>query len=164
MKDTLESLRHKIDRATELGSVVRSMKALSAAGIRQYEQAVTALEEYYRTVELGLWVCREELGTMFRRPPGQEARIGAVVFGSSQGLVGQFNDQIVQFARERLANLPGPKLTWAVGEIIRPRLADEGLPPARTFASPHSVQAITPLISQLLTAVEDALATGTVNT
>ena len=54
MTDTLETLRRKIDGATELESVVRTMKALAAASIVQYERAVQALDDYYRTVELGL--------------------------------------------------------------------------------------------------------------
>ena len=33
--------------------------------------------------------------------------IGAVVFGSDQGLVGQFNDVVADFAIKTLAALPG---------------------------------------------------------
>ena len=54
MTDTLDSLRRKVDSATELGSVVRTMKALAAASAMQYEHAVAALDDYYRTVELGM--------------------------------------------------------------------------------------------------------------
>jgi len=43
MTDTLESLRRKIDGATELESVVRTMKALAASSIVQYERAVQEL-------------------------------------------------------------------------------------------------------------------------
>ena len=54
MSETTESLRRKIDGAAELESVVRTMKALAAASITQYERAVHSLDDYYRTVELGL--------------------------------------------------------------------------------------------------------------
>ena len=57
MSDTLASLRRKIGGAGDLESVVRSMKALAAASIGQYEKSVLALADYYRTVELGLVVC-----------------------------------------------------------------------------------------------------------
>ena len=43
MTDTLEILRRKIGGATELDSVVRTMKALAAASIVQYGRA----ENYY---------------------------------------------------------------------------------------------------------------------
>jgi F-type H+-transporting ATPase subunit gamma len=57
MSDTTASLRRKIDSAGDLQSVVRTMKALAASSIGQYEQSVRALGDYYRTVELGLGVC-----------------------------------------------------------------------------------------------------------
>jgi F-type H+-transporting ATPase subunit gamma len=57
MTDTLESLRRKINGATELDSVVRTMKALAASSIVQYVRAVHSLDDYYRTVELGLVSC-----------------------------------------------------------------------------------------------------------
>ena len=46
--------------------------------------------------------------------------------------------------------LPGEKRVWAVGERIRSRLADAGLPPVGLFAVPTSVNAITPLVGQIL--------------
>ena len=62
MSDTLASLRRKIGGAGDLESVVRSMKALAAASIGQYEKSVLALADYYRTVELGLVVCLRKQG------------------------------------------------------------------------------------------------------
>ena len=57
MSDTTASLRRKIGGAGDLQSVVRTMKAMAASSIGQYEQSVRALADYYRTVELGLGVC-----------------------------------------------------------------------------------------------------------
>ena len=57
MTDTTTSLRRKINSAGKLQSVVRTMKALAASSIGQYEQSIRALGDYYRTVELGLSVC-----------------------------------------------------------------------------------------------------------
>ncbi len=57
MSDTTASLRRKIDSAGDLQSVVRTMKALAASSIGQYEKSVRALADYYRTVELGLGAC-----------------------------------------------------------------------------------------------------------
>jgi F-type H+-transporting ATPase subunit gamma len=75
--------------------------------------------------------------------------IGAVVFGSDQGLVGQFNDVVADYAVKTLAALPGKPEIWAVGERVHARLADEGLPLVGLFAVPNSVQAITPLVGQI---------------
>jgi hypothetical protein len=57
MSDTTASLRRKIGSAGDLQSVVRTMKALAASSIGQYEKSVRALGDYYRTVELGLGAC-----------------------------------------------------------------------------------------------------------
>jgi hypothetical protein len=54
MSDTTESLRRKISSAGDLQSVVRTMKALAASSIGQYEKSVRALADYYRTLEVGL--------------------------------------------------------------------------------------------------------------
>ena len=63
MSETPENLRRKIGGATELESVVRTMKALAAASIVQYERAVHSLDDYYRTVELGLVAWLRHTGT-----------------------------------------------------------------------------------------------------
>ena len=153
MSETTANMTRKIASAGDLQSVVRTMKALVASSIGQYEESVRALGDYYRTVELGLGAC-------FRRSPPaappvkQKGRtepvaIGAVVFGSDQGLVGQFNDVVAEYAIKTLAALPGKPRIWAVGERVHARLADAGLPLMGLFAVPNSVQAITPLVGQI---------------
>jgi F-type H+-transporting ATPase subunit gamma len=158
MSDTLASLRHKIGGAGELKSVVRSMKALAASSIGQYEKSVLALTDYYRTVELGLVVCLRKRGNAIgeqpRRLVSASNKVSAIVFGSDQGLVGQFNDLLADFAMKDLADQPGEKEVWAVGERIRSRLADTGLAPVGLFAVPTSVNAITALVGQILVETE----------
>lgn len=153
MSDTTASLSRQITSAGDLQSVVRTMKALAAASIGQYEKSVSALGDYYRTVELGLGACfREQLPAirpMNRKKPNSPDAIGAVVFGSDQGLVGQFNDTIADFAIKTLAALPGKPQVWAVGERVHARLVDAGLSPLGLFTVPNSVQAITPLVGQI---------------
>ena len=74
MSDTLASLRRKIGGAGDLKSVVRSMKALAASSIGQYEKSVLALADYDRTVELGLAVCLRNRES--RRRASRKARRG----------------------------------------------------------------------------------------
>ena len=62
MSETTASLRRKISGAGDLQSVVRTMKAVAASSIGQYEKSVRALADYYRTVELGLGACLRESG------------------------------------------------------------------------------------------------------
>ena len=74
MSDSLETLHRKIDSATELDSVVRTMKALAASSIVQYERAVHSLDDYYRTVELGLVAWLRQTGASGQTPPRTERR------------------------------------------------------------------------------------------
>ena len=76
--------------------------------------------------------------------------MSAIVFGSDQGLVGQFNDVLADFVAKALDPLPGEKKVWAVGERVQSRLADAGLTPVGLFTVPTSVNAITPLVGQIL--------------
>lgn len=166
MSDTTTSLRRKISSAGDLQSVVRTMKALAASSIGQYEQSVRALADYYLTVELGLSICFRESGPTALLTDGNgrtgEASVGAVVFGSDQGLVGQFNDVVADFAAKALAALPGKHQIWAVGDRVHGRLSDEGLPLVGLFAVPNSVKAITPLVGQILVESETRHSRGDV--
>jgi F-type H+-transporting ATPase subunit gamma len=76
--------------------------------------------------------------------------IGAVVFGSDQGLAGQFNDVVADRAVKTLAALTAKPEVWAVGERVHARLTDAGLPLMGLFTVPNSVKAITRLVGQIL--------------
>lgn len=153
MSDSTATLRHKIGSAEDLQSVVRTMKALAASSIGQYEKSVYSLVQYRRTVELGLGACLRENGSaasVAEKKGGAGATfIGAIVFGSDQGLVGQFNEVIVDYAIKTLAGLTGKPQIWAVGERVHARLAEAGLQPIGLFAVPNSIKAIAPLIGQI---------------
>lgn len=152
MSDSLANLRRKIGSAAELQSVVRTMKALAASNIGQYEQSVLALSDYYRAVELALSICFRQAATASAALPEarEHATNGIVVFGSDQGLVGQYNDRVTEHALDTLAKLTGSTLVWAVGERVHARLTDAGITPAGLFSLPGSVQAITPLVWKIL--------------
>jgi len=156
MAATITALRRQISSASDLKSVVRVMKASAASAIGQYERSVAALADYARTVELGLSVCLRAVdpaGIHARAPhAGDKARtVHAVVFGSDQGLVGRFNDEVVDYAIAQFASLP--VRVWAVGERVHERLLDAGRTPEGVFAVPGSVEQITQLVGQVLQTV-----------
>ncbi|MEO8465481.1 MAG: F0F1 ATP synthase subunit gamma, partial [Gammaproteobacteria bacterium] len=118
----------------------------------QYEQSVRALADYYRTVELGLGVCFRGFESTRSLTPHRRTDagvIGALVFGSDQGLVGRFNDVVAQCAIDTLATLPGKPRVWAIGERVHARLADAGLAPEGLFPLPNSVQGIASLVARI---------------
>ncbi|TKB07006.1 F0F1 ATP synthase subunit gamma [Desulforhopalus sp. IMCC35007] len=154
MIENTSSLQHKIESASELQAVVRTMKAMAAANISQFEQSVRSLSDYYSTVELGLGVClraiHSELLVHRDQQPTEPDVIHAVVFGSDLGLVGRFNETIADYAIQTLATFPAPPEISTVGSRVHTRLADEGLPLGSLFTVPNSVKAITPLVGQIL--------------
>lgn len=168
MSDTIAGLRRTIDSAGDLQSVVKTMKAMAASSIGQYEQSVRSLGDYARTVELGLGACfraaepgassitTDSLPSTISNPQV----IAAVVFGSDQGLVGQFNEVVVEYASKALAEMQGTPKVWAVGERAHSRLADTGLPVIGLFHVPSSVKAITPLIGEILISAEELRSQG----
>jgi F-type H+-transporting ATPase subunit gamma len=155
VSDSLDGLRRKLNGAEQLGSVVRAMKAISASSIVQYEQAIEALGQYQRSVELGLRLCvadQQPLAT--GAAPARDSPTGALVFGSDQGLVGRFNEVSGNFAAEFLRKLPGPKTVWVVGERVCPPLEAAGLTVEKRFVVPSSVGAITALVTEIQIDIE----------
>ena len=165
MSVTAAALSRKIAGATDIKSVVRTMKAVAASSIGQYEKSVRSLDDYYRTVELGLGVCFR--ATMTPEMAAVEVDAGnkespvVIVFGSDQGLVGRFNDDIVNFASAALGSLPdGPRL-WAIGERVHARLVDAGLRPVGLLPVPGSIHAVGALVGEILMQCVSAQAGGT---
>ena len=157
MSDTTASLRRKIGSAGDPHSVVRTVKAMAASSIGQYENAVRSLDDYYRTVQLGLSACFRQgakVGVEIRAEPQEVGTTVAIVFGSDQGLVGQFNGAMADFVMRTLKDLPGKKVVWTIGERMQAHLAETGLTPGHSFTLPNSIRAITPLVGQILLEIE----------
>src|SRR5690606_15298084 len=107
-------------------------KGLAAASIRQYEEAVAALVEYSRSVDLGLQVLlRHRPGALVQLSRLPARRPGLVVIGSDQGLCGGFNERVSAFFLERRAAM-GPDADGrplvVVGTRAAGRIEDAGVP------------------------------------
>ena len=166
MSGTIESLTRKISGAGDLETVVRSMKAIAASSIGQYQKAVHSLDEYATTVELCLTACLRQDGPGYKTAETEsqkERGIGAIVFGSDQGLVGKFNEVVVEYSVDSLKALPGTiTKIWPLGERIHALLVDTGMPIAGILPVPGSVSAISGLVGQILIEVEASRERGDV--
>ncbi|MEJ2597478.1 MAG: F0F1 ATP synthase subunit gamma [Anaerolineales bacterium] len=158
MTQTLEALKSRIKSVEELQSVVKTMKVMAAVKIRQYAEAVETLEEYNRTVEMGLEISLrhrpEEIKIAQRVLSGP---LGAIVFGSDQGMVGQFNQEIATHAIKLLKMGPLAKRDCrilAVGRRVAARLEQAGQLPAESLQVPGSLAGVTPLVQDLLICIE----------
>ncbi len=155
MRDTVETLRRKIGSATDLHGVVRTMKAMAASSITQYKNSSKALVDYHRSIELGLGACfRYPIPVSGTLIPVPDTGIGyrkiAIVFASDQGLVGKFNDVVADFVIEELgADIASAKI-WVVGARISSRIEEGGGKIMGLFPVPNSVEAITPLVGDIL--------------
>ncbi len=158
MSDTLGSLQRRKQSAGELASVVRTMKAMAASNINQYEMAVQSLQDYYRTISLGLNACfhNKKISVAASTEIRKNKQLTvAVIFGSDQGLVGRFNDILTTFTEDTLRNVGDQKEIWAVGERIYSRLEDGYILPLKLFSVPNAVTAITPLVNNILAKIEE---------
>jgi len=156
---SLESLKRKIGNAEDLESVVRTMKTLAAVSIRQYETAVESLSDYYATIEDGLRMVLWQSPEVPRaRPPETGGRTGAILFGSDQGMCGQFNEQVVNHALERMPRADDTDNSWAflaVGVRAASRLEDAGYTVDHDLSVPGSSTGITSRVYDLLRTIDD---------
>ena len=161
MSETIVGLRRKIRSARDLHSVVRAMKAMASSNIVRYEQAVRALADYARSVSLGLGLALREsvrgAGNAPASMTGRSSSIGVIVFGSDQGLVGQFNEVVAEHAGRFMAGLGRKPAVWGMGELACERLREAGIVPTGVFPAPNTVEAISPLIGGILNEIEERL-------
>jgi F-type H+-transporting ATPase subunit gamma len=155
---TIESLKRRIKTAEDLHSVVQTMKALAAVSIRQYERAVESLAEYNRTVEMGFQIIlrNKPHGVTIAQPVLSE-RLGAIVFGSDQGMVGQFNEVITHHAANEMDKLEvrrENRTLLAVGLRVLARIEEAGQPVEGHVSLPDSAAAITPIVQEMLLRIE----------
>lgn len=153
---TLETIRRRINSAEDLYTVVRVMKALAAANIRQSENAVTSLAQYSRAVELGLQIALRNRSAD-QAGPDRDRRWAVLVFGSDQGMCGSFNEQVANHALGVLGAMPGAPdrhQVLTVGARVVGRMADGGCVVRAQFRQPSTVAGITPAVQELLLLIE----------
>jgi F-type H+-transporting ATPase subunit gamma len=157
--ENAESLRRSIAVTEELQSVVKTMKALAGVNIRAYERAAHAVAEYNRTVDMGLQIALQRLPPHAfppKHPPG--AKLGAIVFGSDQGMCGQLNDQVVSHASralEKLAVRRDDQATLAVGVRAAAQLEGLGRRLEASVQVPSSTAGITAAVEEVLHKIEE---------
>jgi F-type H+-transporting ATPase subunit gamma len=111
-------------------------------------------------VELGLTASLRQAGSAAHagnNAPASGHAVGAVIFGSDQGLVGRFNEVLMEFAVRKLEALTGKtKNIWAVGERMRALVTDAGRSAPGILPVPGSVDAITALVGRILVEIAAA--------
>lgn len=153
--ETLQSLERKIKSADDLHAVVRTMKSLAAVEIRQYEEAVRSLNDYYQAVELGLRALLLQKPLLPRAKEPTETLL--LIFGSDQGMVGRFNEAVIDAVENAI---DGNRLTtdslsyWVVGSKAAGGVEERLGPIAKSFTLPSSVTLITAAVQELVVSFE----------
>jgi F-type H+-transporting ATPase subunit gamma len=152
--DTLEALAKRIDTTQGLRSVVRTMKALSAASIAQYEGAVRSTRQYMRTIEMGLGVIVRGGAVPYREL--HEGPTMAIVFGSDHSLCGAFNERIMCTAIEELRGSSRNDWLWlAVGGRAAYALEDAGQSVGLAIELPGTANGLVNTAHRLLIAIDE---------
>jgi len=152
---TLQELKRRIRSADDLHGVVRTMKTLAAVNIRQYERAVASLDEYYRAVELGLRAVLLSRTSLKRQEAPPETVV--LLFGSDQGMAGRFNEVIVDFASETLAEgvfSPPEASFWVAGGKAAAGVEERFGRVEQLFALPSSAELITASVHEAVLRLE----------
>jgi F-type H+-transporting ATPase subunit gamma len=156
---TIESLRRKIKSTQDLLSIVKTMKALAAVSIRQYQRAVESLLDYSATVESGLQVVlHAQEAAQIAMKPAPVTMAGGIVFGSDQGLCGQFNAQVTAHAQEELDALRVPeegRYILAVGERAKDYRERSGPEVYDCLSTPGSTAGITPMVQEIVMIMDE---------
>lgn len=130
------------------------MKALSASNLRQYERATVALADYHQTLDMGVQIAlRDYPPEALRQALTPGAALGAVIFGTDHGFVGQFNEQIAAFALSALEHERRdhtPCRVIVVGERVTPWLEHPAVSVEAVHAIPGSVAGITTVVQDCL--------------
>jgi F-type H+-transporting ATPase subunit gamma len=156
---TLEDLRSRLESATDLHGVVRTMKALAAVNMRLFQGAVESLQDYQRTVERGLQIVLREtnLHPGHAIPGEADATTAAVILGSDQGMVGPFNERLAEHVDEDLRAVGGDTTHLPVlvmGARLAPLLETRGYRIEGLIAVPGTPEAIRAAADEILLRID----------
>ncbi|MFP3914071.1 MAG: F0F1 ATP synthase subunit gamma [Actinomycetota bacterium] len=154
---TLQTLNRQLQVGAELLSVVGTMKGLAAVSIHEFEVAVRALREYTTTVELGLQILLSTRPELIPEETRMTGRVVALVVGTDQGLCGPINREIAREADQWFEThqvAPGERMVVSLGARASLELDLVGLVPDQEIPLPGSVEAIGPLVEDLLVRID----------
>lgn len=128
------------------GEIVDAMKAYAGVAIRKTEELIANVREYEGNILAALAECMFRNGLAGSLRPNGGKRL-LVVFGSSQGLCGPFNEKMADAVSETM--VAGDSL-FVIGERLRSSLAMRGLAVEGFHDSVVSVGGIAPVLRECL--------------
>lgn len=153
----LEYLQRKVHSAEELQSITRTMKILSAVSIRQFEEAVKSLAEYFDTLEMGMQiVLRTARSNIFNVGENEDqSSKGVIAIGSGQSLCGPFDETLTAYIHEKIGHFKVEDLQFLVlGERLADHLQNDGFTVDKRLEIPGSVEGISSIVLAILNGIE----------
>ncbi len=154
---TLESLRSRLHSAEQMLSVVKTMKILASTNIRDYEHAVEALALYAHTIELGLQIALADQKPVELTEPLKGHHLGAIIFGSDQGLAGQFNERVAAYTLSQINTFDDDwrsRRVMAIGRRVTGYLTDGGIHVTEEMGVPGSLEGVLGAVRRVLFRVD----------
>ncbi|MFN1834156.1 FoF1 ATP synthase subunit gamma [Balneola sp. MJW-20] len=151
-----EFYKKKIHSAEELHSIVRSMKVLSSVSIRQFENAVISLDNYFKTIEHAFQVmlinsCTHLSGDEFM---DTNTQTGVLIFGSGHGLCGAFDEQINHYIEQKITSNQLMDCRFIVTGRRLGAMFERGYKTDNILEMPGSVEGIGDVVYRLIADIE----------
>jgi F-type H+-transporting ATPase subunit gamma len=143
----LRELQRKLESIGSLREVVNAMRNLAAVYVRRAEGALDAMRPYSEVVETALHVALQK--RTVARVEGEEARCLAVVFGSDQGLCGNYNERLVRAVLAFKQEARRPVDFAAVGRRASDMLRLREIEPVLSSPAPTSLEGIRAQVPEL---------------
>lgn len=154
MTQMLGSLQRRMKTVKELQDIVDTMKTMASLNINTYEKVDTSLADYFGVIETAFCAVLRHypLATLVDQKKVLSGQVGLVVFGSDQGMVGQFNDCLVAAVAKEAPLREAPCFVWCMGEKMGLKLQEAALPLtiSRLERVPDVASKITRLMESLL--------------
>ena len=157
MSTTLDEMGRKLSSVTTLGSVVRITKAVAASQVHRCHVAAQASQHYSGNIAMALYVLfhkgRFGLQTAKKGSPPSPV---VVVFGTDQGLVGPFNDQLVQYVVGQISGFHEARV-FSFGARASNRLEEAGVVLKKALPLPAASGTVAYAIYGLISEIEPLL-------
>jgi F-type H+-transporting ATPase subunit gamma len=156
MSTTLEEMSRRLNSVNKLSSVVRITKTIAASQIQRCEVAAIASQHYALNIAMALYVLFHKSQIGVQAPGKGSPPTIAIVFGSDQGLVGAFNDRLVQFVTKQIQSLSDVKV-FSFGARASNRLEEAGIVLAKAYPLPAAAGMVAYSMSGLISEIEPLL-------
>lgn len=149
----LQSMKKTIDTASNLYSIVNTMKAHASTNIIQFQQAHRASMAYRLVLDKALYVVLRQNPDENLKKPLVKGKKLYIIFGSDHGLCGRYNERIITFADEKI-KLDEEAVIFVIGQQVMNRL-HETFSICESFSVPQTTDGITSSVQKLLVSIDE---------